>query len=201
MVLSLLAISLAEIKEKITKDYALKLKEELKSLPTKMEEVLNNNTEYKNIASSYLDTKNFIYMARGINLATAYEGALKLKEISYINASGYAAGELKHGPIALLDENMPVLAILVPNTSTYSKVLSNCEEAHARHAPIIAVTSKDAELPTNIFKHIIRLPEISEVLSPILYALPMQMLAYYIASLLGREVDQPRNLAKSVTVE
>ncbi len=201
MVLSLLAISLAEIKEKITKDYALKLKEELKSLPTKMEEVLNNNTEYKNISSSYLETKNFIYMARGINLATAYEGALKLKEISYINASGYAAGELKHGPIALLDENMPVLAILVPNTSTYSKVLSNCEEAHARHAPIIAVTSKDAELPTNIFKHIIRLPEISEVLSPILYALPMQMLAYYIASLLNREVDQPRNLAKSVTVE
>ena len=155
----------------------------------------------KKYAKIFQNAEHLFFIGRGQDYYLGCEGSLKLKEISYIHSEAYAAGELKHGPIALLDENMPVLAILVPNTSTYSKVLSNCEEAHARHAPIIAVTSKDAELPTNIFKHIIRLPEISEVLSPILYALPMQMLAYYIASLLGREVDQPRNLAKSVTVE
>lgn len=141
-------------------------------------------------------------MARGINCATAEEGALKLKEISYINATAYAAGELKHGPIALLDEQMPIVALLPPCTQTFAKMISNCEEAKARHAKIIAVTSQETQMDGAVFDDVIRLPEIkNELLTPLLYAVPLQLFAYYTALFLGREVDQPRNLAKSVTVE
>jgi len=201
MVLFLLSVFIAEQNNTLTTDYALRLKQELLSLPTKMEETLSNIEQYKQLADKYKNYKSFIYIARGINLATAEEGALKLKEISYINASGYAAGELKHGPIALLDENMPVLAILPQNSAVFSKVLSNCEEAKARHAQIIGVTTSKKDLPQGVFDDVVEIPETLEVLTPLTYALPMQLIAYYIASGLNREVDQPRNLAKSVTVE
>ncbi len=197
----LLAIHLAEIKESLDKDYLKNLKHELIQLPTKIEQILNNKEQIQTCAKKFANTKDFIYIARGINLATALEGALKLKEISYINATGYAAGELKHGPIAMLDETMPVLSILIPGHITYEKILSNSEEAKARNARLIALTSStDSELK-NLFEDIILIPEVSEVLSPVIANIPLQLLAYYIAEFLGKDVDQPRNLAKSVTVE
>ena len=138
--------------------------------------------------------------SRGINFATALEGALKLKEISYINATGYTAGELKHGPIAMLDESMPVLSVLM-NGGVYEKILSNSEEAKARNARMIALTNSTDSKLDDLFESIIRVPEIDEMLSPALAIVPLQLLAYYIAEFLGKDVDQPRNLAKSVTVE
>ena len=151
-------------------------------------------------ARKYSSTKDFIYIARGINYPTALEGALKLKEISYINATGYPAGELKHGPIAMLDETMPVLSILMKG-SVYEKLLSNSEEARARNARMIALTNSDDPKLDDLFDYIIKVPEVNEILSPIIAMIPLQLIAYYIAEFLGKDVDQPRNLAKSVTVE
>ncbi len=197
----LLAMHLAEIKETIDKPYLKNLKHELIQLPTKIEEVLSNTSDIQECARKFSSFKNFIYIARGVNLASAFEGALKLKEISYINATGYAAGELKHGPIAMLDETMPVLSILIPGGITYEKVLSNCEEAKARNAKLIALTSSKDESLDSLFDVVLRIPQVSEILSPAITCVPLQLLAYYIAEFLGKDVDQPRNLAKSVTVE
>ncbi len=176
------------------------LKQGLLELPAKMEEVLSNAEKIKQVAENLNKYKSLIYIARGANQASALEGALKLKEISYINANGYAAGELKHGPIALLDENMPVVAVLAPGI-TYAKMLSNCEDVKARNAKLIAVTSVKDKAAESLFEYILPVPETEEHLSPLLLNIPMQLLAYYMADSLGREVDQPRNLAKSVTVE
>ena len=197
----LLAIHIAEIKGTLDVSYLRNLKHELVQLPTKIEEILSNTSVIQDCARKFSSFKNFIYIARGVNLATAYEGALKLKEISYINATGYAAGELKHGPIAMLDETMPVLSILMPGGITYEKVLSNSEEAKARNAKLIALTSSKDEKLDNLFDVVIRVPVVSEILSPVIACVPCQLLAYYIAEFLGKDVDQPRNLAKSVTVE
>ena len=198
--LYLLTLAWAERKESLTVRLQ-KLKQELLEIPAKLEEILSNENCIKKCSELFQKYKSFIYISRGINLPTAMEGALKLKEISYINASGYAAGELKHGPIALLDENMPVLAVLIPGTPTYDKILSNCEEAKARQAHLIAVTSAHDEHLNTIFDEIIQIPFSDEVFSPMLESVPLRLLAYHIADNLGREVDQPRNLAKSVTVE
>lgn len=197
----LLAIKLAEIKETVSKEFLRNLKHELIQIPVKLEEILNNTESIKQCARKFANYRNFIFIARGINLATALEGALKLKEISYINATGYAAGELKHGPIAMLDETMPVLSILIPGGISYDKILSNSEEAKARNARLIALTSADDAHLQDIFENIIKIPEVPEILSPIIANVPCQLLAYYIAEFLGKDVDQPRNLAKSVTVE
>ncbi|MBQ8886253.1 MAG: glutamine--fructose-6-phosphate transaminase (isomerizing) [Candidatus Gastranaerophilales bacterium] len=197
----LLAMHLAEIKGSIDKSYLKNLKHELIQLPTKIEEVLSNTTTIQECARKFSSYKNFIYIARGVNLASAFEGALKLKEISYINATGYAAGELKHGPIAMLDETMPVLSILIPGGITYEKVLSNSEEAKARNAKLIALTSSNDKNIDVLFDVVLRIPQVSEILSPAITCVPLQLLAYYIAEFLGKDVDQPRNLAKSVTVE
>ena len=197
----LLAMHLAEIKGTLDKEYLTKIKHELIQLPTKIEGVLSDTSAIQACARKFSSYKNFIYIARGINLATSLEGALKLKEISYINATGYAAGELKHGPIAMLDETMPVLAILVTGGITYEKVLSNCEEAKARNAKLIALTSSTDTNIENIFDVVLRIPQVDEILSPVVTCVPLQLLAYYIAEFLGKDVDQPRNLAKSVTVE
>ena len=197
----LLAIHLAEIKGSLDNSYLKNLKHELIQLPTKIEEVLSNTSEIQECARKFSSYKNFIYIARGVNLATAYEGALKLKEISYINATGYAAGELKHGPIAMLDETMPVLSILIPGNITYEKILSNSEEAKARNAKLIALTSSNDSNIDSLFDIVLRIPQVSEILSPAITCVPLQLLAYYIAEFLGKDVDQPRNLAKSVTVE
>ncbi len=199
--LYLLAIHLMEEKEYSDyKDEVHNLKRELIELPNKIEQFLENTSKIKEIAKKYSSYKDFIFIARGINYPTALEGALKLKEISYINATGYSAGELKHGPIAMLDENMPVLAIL--NTGTvYDKVLSNCEEAKARQAKLIGLTDYIADKDKNLFDDLIIIPSTSDIISPALNIVALQLLAYYISEYLGKDVDQPRNLAKSVTVE
>ncbi len=196
----LLAIYMAEIKESANPTFLKELKREMVILPQKIERVLANKEEIQQCAKSYSSHKDFIYIARGINFPTALEGALKLKEISYINATGYPAGELKHGPIAMLDETMPVLSILMKG-KVYEKILSNAEEAKARNAKLIALTNSTDEKLNELFDFIIRVPEVSEILSPVVAMIPLQLLAYYIAEFLGKDVDQPRNLAKSVTVE
>ena len=196
----LFAIYLAEVKNSMEPSELINLKSELLTLPTQIESVLNNQDDIKSCARKFSSTKDFIYIARGINYPTALEGALKLKEISYINATGYPAGELKHGPIAMLDETMPVLAILIPGL-VYDKILSNAEEAKARRAKLIALTSSEDKSIYDLFDFVLSIPKISEILSPALVVVPLQLLSYYIAEFLGKDVDQPRNLAKSVTVE
>ena len=197
----LLAIYLAERASKRVETNDLnKLKHELIVLPQKIEEILAHKEGIQACAKKFANAKDFIFIARGINFATALEGALKLKEISYINATGYTAGELKHGPIAMLDESMPVLSILM-NGKVYEKILSNSEEAKARNARMIALTNSTDSKLDDLFESIIRIPDIDEMISPALAIVPLQLLAYYIAEFLGKDVDQPRNLAKSVTVE
>ncbi len=196
----LLAIYMAEVKGSIEEKELNELKHELILLPQKIDKILTHKEDIQKIARKFSSFKDFIFVARGINFPTALEGALKLKEISYINATGYSAGELKHGPIAMLDDSMPVLAILMKG-KVYEKILSNAEEAKARNARMIALTDSDDHKLEELFEDIIRVPEISEILSPALAIVPLQLLAYYIAEFLGKDVDQPRNLAKSVTVE
>lgn len=196
----LLALRIAEIKGTADKSLLKSLKEELILIPQKLEQILSNKDQIQQCAREYANTKDFIFIARGVNYPTALEGALKLKEISYINATGYCAGELKHGPIAMLDESMPVLAILMKGL-VYDKILSNSEESKARNAKMIALTnSNDVKLDL-LFDFVIRVPDVQEYLSPLIAIIPLQLLAYYIAEFLGKDVDQPRNLAKSVTVE
>lgn len=199
--LYLLSLYIAEIKESFDSDKIKELKQEMLALPQKIETVLSHKEDVMKCARAFSSNKNFIYIARGINFPTALEGALKLKEISYINATGYPAGELKHGPIAMLDETMPVLSILMPGSIVYEKVLSNSEEAKARNARMIALTSSDDPQLEQLFEYILKVPQVDEYLSPVLASVPLQLLAYYIAEFLGKDVDQPRNLAKSVTVE
>ena len=199
--LYLFAFYIAEIKESFDKDKIQKLKHEMLLLPQKIETILSHEESIIKCARAFASTRNFIYIARGINYPTALEGALKLKEISYINATGYPAGELKHGPIAMLDETMPVLAILMPGSIVYEKVLSNAEEAKARNARMIALTSAEDPHLEDVFEYILKVPQVDEYLSPVITSVPLQLLAYYIAEFLGKDVDQPRNLAKSVTVE
>lgn len=172
----------------------------LRQLPAQIELILATQNDYiEELAREFNDTQDFIFVGRGINFPIALEGALKLKEISYIHAEGYPAGEMKHGPIALLDDKVPVVAIAMPG-SVYEKVLSNAQEAKARDARLIGVTPK-AEEAEEIFDDLLPMPEVDELLSPILTAIPLQLLAYHIAAHRGLDVDQPRNLAKSVTVE
>lgn len=196
----LLALYIAQTKDVAAADKIKKIKEEMLQLPQKIETVLSHKEDIQNCARMFSSFKDFIYIARGINFPVALEGALKLKEISYINATGYPAGELKHGPIAMLDETMPVLSILMPGT-VYEKVLSNSEEAKARNARLITLTSSADEKLDELFEYVLRVPEVDELLSPVIASVPLQLLAYYIAEFLGKDVDQPRNLAKSVTVE
>lgn len=191
---------LAEQKNSLPAEQLAALKQDLCELPAKMEEILSNAAAVKSVADKLKNFSDMVYIGRGINLASALEGALKLKEISYINANGYAAGELKHGPIALLDENMPVMAVLGPGI-TLPKMISNCEEAKARNAQLAAVVSEKADIAPGLFDYRLNIPDTNETTFPLLANIPLQLLAYYIADSLGREVDQPRNLAKSVTVE
>lgn len=196
----LLAIYMAEVKESMSEEELSNLKHELIVLPQKIEKVLSHKESIQGCAKKFSSSKDFVFIARGINYPTALEGALKLKEISYINATGYPAGELKHGPIAMLDESMPVLAVLMSG-KVYEKILSNAEEARARNARMIALTDSTDTKLDELFDCIMRVPEVDELLSPALAVVPLQLLAYYIAEFLGKDVDQPRNLAKSVTVE
>ncbi|MFS8637048.1 MAG: glutamine--fructose-6-phosphate transaminase (isomerizing) [Gemmatimonadota bacterium] len=172
----------------------------LQRLPDQVEQVLELNEAIRELARTYKDASNFLYLGRGLNFPSALEGALKLKEISYIHAEGYPAAEMKHGPIALIDENMPVV-VIAPHDGTYSKIVSNIEEVKARGGRVIAVvTEGNTELRDRV-DHLITIPQTHEILTPVLAAVPLQLLAYHIAVLRGCNVDQPRNLAKSVTVE
>ena len=199
--LFLLTLYLGQAKRVLSEQESVALCNVLIELPGILEkEMPRIQEEMDVIAEEFVRARDFLYLGRGANFPIALEGALKLKEISYIHAEGYAAGELKHGPIALIDRDMPVLA-LAPKDSVYKKVISNVEEVKARHGRMILVGTEGDESLKRISDHVVYLPEIHEDLNPILYTIPLQLLSYEIANLRGCDVDQPRNLAKSVTVE
>ncbi len=199
-VLTLLALSLAHENGSISESRFLQLVNELDAIPGKIKRVLNTNDHIRNIAETFKDVPNFLYLGRGYNFPVALEGALKLKEISYIHAEGYPAAEMKHGPIALIDEAMPVV-FLATNVSAYDKIISNIQEVKARKGKVIAIVSEGDEIIKNLADFVIEIPETEEPLTPLLSVIPLQLLAYHIAVMRGCNVDQPRNLAKSVTVE
>lgn len=198
--LYLLAIYIGRILNRIDIEYAKELLADLIKLPHLVEETLNTDDQVKSLSKAYVHFGDFLYLGRGINYPIALEGALKLKEISYIHAEGYPAGEMKHGPIALIDEEMPVV-VLAPKGKNFDKVMNNIEEVLARRGKIIALTEKDNDDITNKASSVIFIPASNPFLKPILLTIPLQLLAYHIATLRGTDVDQPRNLAKSVTVE
>jgi glucosamine--fructose-6-phosphate aminotransferase (isomerizing) len=196
-----LALDLAYRRQTLSLERIEQIIADLRQLPAQMESVLESQERYiEELAHDFNETQDFIYLGRGINFPIALEGALKLKEISYIHAEGYPAGEMKHGPIALLDEKVPVVAIAMPG-SVYDKVLSNAQEAKARDAQLIGVVPLNDEEAEETFDSLLPVPPVDELLSPILTVIPLQLLAYHIAARRGLDVDQPRNLAKSVTVE
>lgn len=200
-ILSLLALKLGKHNGNLSNLDFMKLITELDAIPKKIEKVLESTHEYvKSIAKNFVESPNFLYLGRGYNFPAALEGALKLKEISYIHAEGYPAAEMKHGPIALIDENMPIV-IIAPKKGHYDKIVSNVQEIKARKGQVIAVVHKGDEQVSSMADYIIEIPETSECFSPIVASIPLQLLAYYIAIYRGANVDQPRNLAKSVTVE
>ena len=200
VILTLIALQIAQSKGTIATSRLRQILYELENIPKKIEEALKLDAQIQELAAIYKDANNFLYLGRGYNFPVALEGALKLKEISYIHAEGYPAAEMKHGPIALIDENMPVV-FLCTNISAYEKIISNIQEVKARKGRIIAVVNKVDDQIKALADHIIVVPETEEVLSPLVTIVPLQLLAYHIAILRGCDVDQPRNLAKSVTVE
>lgn len=199
-VLTLMALALANLRDQMSQGEVREVLTALEAIPAKIEECLELDTQIQEIAKEYHKAKNFLYLGRGYNFPVALEGALKLKEISYIHAEGYPAAEMKHGPIALIDEEMPVVFVATKGAN-YEKVVSNVQEVKARKGKIIALAShNDPHLEASV-DHIIRVPETLECLSPLLNTIPLQLLSYHIAVLRECNVDQPRNLAKSVTVE
>ena len=199
-VMAMLALRLAELKGTLTNERRAELIHELDSIPEKIQWTLDHSNHVKDIAAKYKDVHNMLYMGRLLNYPVALEGALKLKEISYIHAEGYPAAEMKHGPIALIDKDMPVVFIAT-NRNTYEKVLSNIQEVKSRDGKIIAIVSEKDVTARGMADHVIEIPDCSSVFSPLLATVPLQIFAYHIAVMRGCNVDQPRNLAKSVTVE
>ncbi|MGE5679890.1 MAG: glutamine--fructose-6-phosphate transaminase (isomerizing) [Bacillota bacterium] len=199
MVLSLLTIMIAR-KKRLSLIDGQNIVKEIESIPDKINQILQLNEKIEQIAEEFKDAKNFLYLGRGYNFPVALEGALKLKEISYIHAEGYPAAEMKHGPIALIDKNMPAVFI-APKDSTYEKILSNIQEVKARQGRIIAIASESDKKIDKLVDYTIKIPDTIRMLMPILTVIPLQLLAYHIAVKKGLNVDQPRNLAKSVTVE
>ena len=199
-ILTLLALRLAKAKGTMNNSEYQRYLLELEIMPEKVQEALLTNEVAKQIAESYKDATNCLYLGRGYNFPVALEGALKLKEISYIHAEGYPAAEMKHGPIALIDEHMPVI-VIAPNKGHYDKVVSNIQEIKSRSGKIIAVVTKGDTQVRALADHVIEIPETNEPFTPLLTTIPLQLLSYHIAVLRGCNVDQPRNLAKSVTVE
>ena len=200
-VLSLIALKLGKHNGHLSNQEFMRLITELDAIPQKVQEVLDTTHEItKEIAKHFVDASNFLYLGRGYNFPAALEGALKLKEISYIHAEGYPAAEMKHGPIALIDENMPIV-IIAPKQGHYDKIVSNVQEIKARKGQVIALVNKGDTQVASVADYVIEFPETSECFSPIIASVPLQLLSYYIAVYRGANVDQPRNLAKSVTVE
>ncbi len=198
--LILICLRLGQIRGSLTPEEFCRVAEELEKLPKSIETVLQSEKDIQKIAKSYHKVSNFLYLGRGYNFPVALEGALKLKEISYIHAEGYPAAEMKHGPIALIDKNMPVV-VIATNKGHYEKVVSNIQEIKSREGKLIAVVTKGDKSVKALADHLIEIPEVTESLTPILASVPLQLLAYHIAVMRGCNVDQPRNLAKSVTVE
>lgn len=196
----MLAILLAELREVIGEDERKELVNHLRQLPDLVGHVLERESSYEAVANAIKDTQSCIYLGRGVNMPTAYEGALKLKEISYIHAEGYPGGEMKHGPIALFDKDLPVV-IIAPRDPWYDKMLGQIEQTKARGSKVIALATDGDTLIPPLADHIMWIPASPWMLSPVLTVIPLQILAYHIAALRGLDVDQPRNLAKSVTVE
>ncbi|MGK9477581.1 glutamine--fructose-6-phosphate transaminase (isomerizing) [Melioribacter sp. OK-6-Me] len=199
VVLSLITLLLAR-KKNLSLLEGQKIIRELQSLPDKVKKILESNDQIEKIAEEYMSCRNFLYLGRGYNFPVALEGALKLKEISYIHAEGYPAAEMKHGPIALIDENMPVVFIATKD-AVYDKVISNIEEVKARKGRILAIVNEEDDYIEKLVDHVIKVPKTINMLQPILSVIPLQLLAYHVAVKKGLNVDQPRNLAKSVTVE
>ena len=198
--LSILAIKLGQLRGALNSTFANKYIDELHKLPAIMEEALDTNRTVSSIAQYLKDKEHTIFLGRGINYPLAMEGALKLKELSYIHAEGYPAAEMKHGPIALVDEEMPII-VLATNQSCTAKLISNIQEMKSRKGKIILVKNKYQSFPKDIADYTIEVPAINEMLTPIISAIPLQLLSYHVAKLRGCDIDQPRNLAKSVTVE
>lgn len=198
--LILIAVAIGQRKGTLSKDRVRILLNELETIPTKIEKTLESNDLTKLIAAEFKDSRNFLYLGRNYGFPVALEGALKLKEISYIHAEGYPAAEMKHGPIALIDEEMPVV-VIATNHSNYEKVLSNIQEVKARKGKVIAVATEGDSLMKTVADYVIEIPDCDETMIPLLATIPLQLLSYHIAVMRGCNVDQPRNLAKSVTVE
>lgn len=199
-VLTMMAFMIAYEKGHMKASRFRELVEELHSVPEKIERILKLNDTFKEISEKYQNATNFLYLGRGYEFPVALEGALKLKEISYIHAEGYPAAEMKHGPIALIDQNMPVV-VIAPNDSSYEKIVSNIQEVKARNGKVIAIVSEGDSTISTYAEHTLEIPQIDSKLMPLLSVVPLQLIAYHIAVLRGCNVDQPRNLAKSVTVE
>lgn len=199
-VLTLLALGIAKARKTMSNAEISKVMTALEEIPEKIEKALLLNDEIVKLAETYKDSRNFLYLGRGYNFPVALEGALKLKEISYIHAEGYPAAEMKHGPIALIDADMPVV-VIATNSEHYEKVVSNIQEVKARKGKVIAVVSEGNNTLNKLVDHVIHVPETMEALSPLVNTIPLQLLSYHIAVMRGCNVDQPRNLAKSVTVE
>ena len=198
--LTMLALCIGREKKTLSQEQYLRIVSELGQIPEKIERVLGQNERIADFAKTFTYAQNFIYLGRGYNYPVAMEGALKLKEISYIHAEGYPAAEMKHGPIALISQEMPVV-VVAPHCGTYEKVVSNIQEIKARKGRVIAVVTEGDELVSKIADYIIEVPATEECLTPLLTVIPLQLMAYHIAVVKGCDVDQPRNLAKSVTVE
>jgi glucosamine--fructose-6-phosphate aminotransferase (isomerizing) len=199
-ILTLMAFMLARKKGSISESYYRQLIIELETIPQKVESMISMNDYIKTISDKFKSAQNFLYLGRGYNFPVALEGALKLKEISYIHAEGYPAAEMKHGPIALIDENMPIV-VIATKKGHYEKIVSNIQEVKARDGVVIAVVTQGDTTVKAMADYVIEIPEVSEPLVPILSNIPLQLLSYHIAVMRGCNVDQPRNLAKSVTVE
>lgn len=199
-VLTLLALAIAELKGTMTAEQIAEIGTELKKIPEYVKETLKLSDQIERLSLIYTYAHNFLYLGRGYSYPVAMEGALKLKEISYIHAEGYPAAEMKHGPIALIDEEMPTV-IVAPNDHLYEKIVNNVQQVKARHGSVIAIVTKGDKEIRNIADHVIEVPAVPECLTPIITSIPLQLLSYYIAINKGKNVDMPRNLAKSVTVE
>ena len=199
-VLTMLALLMGKERATITEPFYKKCVMELAAIPAKIKRILDQNESISQFAKTFTYAQNFIYLGRGYNFPVALEGALKLKEISYIHAEGYPAAEMKHGPIALISQEMPVV-VIAPNVGIYDKVVSNIQEIKARKGRIISIVTEGDEVVKALSDYTISIPETEECLVSLLAAVPLQLMAYHIAVVKGCDVDQPRNLAKSVTVE
>lgn len=199
-VLMLLALCVGQMRGTVDDATVERIVRELKNMPLYIKDVLGLADKIKNLSKIYTYARNFLYLGRGYNYPTALEGALKLKEISYIHAEGYPAAEMKHGPIALVDSEMPTV-VIAPTDSLYDKIISNVRQVKARGGTVVAIITKGNDAMKDIADHCLEVPDVPECLTPLVVSVPLQLLAYHIAINKDRNVDQPRNLAKSVTVE